>query len=314
LLTLLLVSVAPTFAQDETSECEGGFRLFDHALGTTCIPEQPQRIASTRADFITTPLLDIGAPVIASPFREMEDGSTVVRGASDIFGDAFMSEVNLINLGFPVNPEVMLEANPDLIIGWVFDSESYDELSAIAPTVLIDWPLPMLEIMETVADASGLAGVYDARLAEYEARIEEARASIDDPASITISRLDIADDGLWYQPGWGAMDQVIDDIGFSRPEIQTDVTEPLSGISIEEIMAFDGDIILSSYAPRFGQTIESLESGSYTQANSIWLTLPGVQVGNHYWFERDIWRGTSFASLNAVLDGLMLLTAGRNFE
>lgn len=31
-------------------------------------------------------------------------------------------------------------------------------------------------------------------------------------------------------------------------------------------MTFDGDIILSSYAPRFGQTIESLESGWFSQA------------------------------------------------
>ena len=46
ILGLLLVSVAPLAAQDAT-ECEDGFRLFDHKVmlnAPTCIPETPERV------------------------------------------------------------------------------------------------------------------------------------------------------------------------------------------------------------------------------------------------------------------------------
>ena len=47
LLALLLVSVVPLAAQEAT-ECEEGFRYFDHeflATDPTCIPENPERVA-----------------------------------------------------------------------------------------------------------------------------------------------------------------------------------------------------------------------------------------------------------------------------
>lgn len=196
-------------------ECEASFRPFGHVMGTTCIPEQPQRIASVRGDLITTPLLDFGAPLIASAFQETADGSTYVRGASDIFGEAVVEEANLINLGDPANLEVIVEANPDLIMAMSFQSDLYEELSAIAPTVVIENGIPFFEHLRQVTDAAGLSGAYENRLATYEARIEKARERIGDPASITISKLDIAENGLWYYPSGSALEQVIDDLGFS---------------------------------------------------------------------------------------------------
>ncbi|MEO0562981.1 MAG: ABC transporter substrate-binding protein, partial [Chloroflexota bacterium] len=256
LLALLLVSVAPLAAQD-ISECEDSFRLFEHFAGETCIPENPQRIASLSDNFLTTPLLDVEAPVVASIFRTWEGGEPFLSGGADGFEGA----ENLVNLGNPVDLEIILEVNPDLIIGGFWNAEIYDELSAIAPTVLFNAPVPMFEHMERLADASNRLGVYNEKLADYEVRIEEMRALINDPASITISRMDINADGLWYSSGLGALDQVIDDIGFSRPEFQANTEGDVRGLSIEEMPLFDGDIILSSYAPRFGQTIENLQTG-----------------------------------------------------
>ncbi len=313
LLALLLVSVASLAAQD-TSECEDGFHLFDHFAGETCIPEDPQRIASLSDNFLTTPLLDLEAPVVASHFRTWEGGEPFLRGGVDIFGEAAVQEADLVNLGSPPDLEIILEVNPDLIIGGFWQTEIYDELSAIAPTILMNAPVPMFEHLEALADASNRLDIYDEKLANYEVRIEEMRARIDDPASITIARLDIIGEGLSYSPQLGAMDQVIDDIGFSRPEFQANATEDIRELSIEEIQSFDGDLILSSYAPRFNQTIENLKSGPYTLGDSLYLTLSDVQAGNHYWYERDIWVGQTFASLDIVIDGLTLLTVGRDFE
>src|SRR5688572_6162230 len=43
LIGMLLVSLAPVAAQEET-ECEDGFRLIVHRMSETCVPETAQRI------------------------------------------------------------------------------------------------------------------------------------------------------------------------------------------------------------------------------------------------------------------------------
>ncbi|MEM8787907.1 MAG: hypothetical protein AAGE76_06580, partial [Pseudomonadota bacterium] len=101
-LAALAALTTPAFAQD----CAEGTRAFDHDAGTTCIPTAPARIAALRDDQITTPLLDIGAPVFATVTRTMEDGAVYVRGASDIFGQDRVDAAGLIDLGGHNPPDV----------------------------------------------------------------------------------------------------------------------------------------------------------------------------------------------------------------
>lgn len=105
LFTLAATIAAPAIAQD----CAEGQRAFEHALGATCIPEAPQRIASLRDDAITPVLLEIGAPVVASVMRD-HDGTRYVRGASDIFGQDVVDAAALIDIGGHNHPDI--EATP----------------------------------------------------------------------------------------------------------------------------------------------------------------------------------------------------------
>jgi len=308
---LIAITVgAPAAAQD----CADGLRLFAHAQGETCIPVDPQRIASLRSDQITTPLLDIGAPVIATEMGR-PDVDRYVRGASDIFGQDFVDAAGLIDLGGhnPPDLEAVAAANPDLIMARSYHAVAYDQLSAIAPTVIVPDNLPYLEHLAFLADAAGMSDSYEARVERYAARIEAAREVIGDASAITISRFDMWDDGLWFYPNWGAVDQVINDIGFSRPAIQAEATENITGLSVERLPAFDGDILIASRMPRFGQTIEMLTE-QWDGVAPFWRDLEGVASGNLYWYERDVWVGYSFASLDKVIDGLTLITAGRALE
>lgn len=313
LAALAVIALAsPAQAQD----CAEGQRVFGHAAGETCIPEVPQRIAATRGDRLTTPLLDIGAPMIAAGIREMDDGSTYVRGASDILGQRVVDAADLINLGDPnaVDIEALATARPDLIFARENEIERRDQFEAIAPTVFVPRVITYFDHLEMLADAAGMAGAYAERRAEYDARIEEARVRIGEPSSITVSRIDIDEEGLWFYPDWGAVDRVIQDIGFARPEIQAEASANIRGYSAENIREFDGDILLGNYAPRFGQSIEMLKTERWAPADGLWQILPGVQAGCLYWYDRDVWNGNAFASLHAAIDGLTLLTAGREFE
>lgn len=309
LLTLTAASSASAQA------CAEGERLFSHARGETCILAEPQRIASLRGDTVTTPLMDIGAPVIATVMRQMDDGSTFVRGASDIFGQDAVDAAGFINLGGHNTPDIeaVAAAYPDLIILRSYQADAIDQLSAIAPAIVVPDNMPLTEHLGWLADAAGMSDSYDGDLARYRARIAEAQEVIGSPEEITVSRFDMWDDGLWFYPNWGAVDQVIDDIGFSRPANQAEAEEGISGLSFERIAEFDGDILISSRAPRFGQTIVMLTE-QWDNVAPFWRDLSGVQAGNHFWYERDVWVGHAFASLDRVIDGMILITAGRGLD
>ncbi|MBJ3785028.1 ABC transporter substrate-binding protein [Devosia sediminis] len=300
------LSATPALALD----CEAGFRAFTHLGGETCIPEQPQRIVAARGDSIATPLLDIGAPLVGAGFSS-EQGESFLRGASDIFGADFVAASGVQPIGDQNGPdmEAIAALEPDLIILPAWQLDLSEKTAMIAPTIVLNDNLPFLDHLAMLADATGLSGVYDQRLAGYRAKIERIQAQLGDPSAITVSRFDMAEGGLWYYPNWGAVDQVITDIGFSRPAVQSEA-ESRSDISFEMLPEFDGDILISSYAPRFGQTIPFFVE-QWDQLAPFWRNLEGVEAGNHYWYERDVWVGYTFKSLETAADGLLLLTQGR---
>ena len=304
--TIAVLAASPAVALD----CEAGFRAFTHLAGETCIPERPQRIVGARGDSIATPLLDIGAPLIGAGFST-DQGETYLRGASDIFGAEFVAASGVQTIGDTNEPdmEAIAALEPDLIILPAWQADLVGKTSTIAPTIVMFDNLPFLDHLAMLADATGMSGVYEQRLESYRAKIERIKAQLGDPAAITVSRFDMAENGLWFYPNWGAVDQVISDVGFSRPAIQLEA-ESRGDISFELLPEFDGDILISSYAPRFGQTIPFF-TAQWDQLAPFWRNLEGVKAGNHYWYERDVWVGYTFKSLETAADGLLLLTQGR---
>lgn len=181
------------------------------------------------------------------------------------------------------------------------------------PTVFVPELTEFSENIAFVADAAGLSADFNVERARYGARIAETREIIGDPAAISVSRFDMWEDGLWYHPGWGAIAQVIDDLGFDKPEVQASATDGMDGVSVQRIEEFDGDILIASYAPRFGQTIPML-TDQWDEIAPFWRGLGGVQSGNLFWYERDILVGHTFDSLDRSIDFLLTVAAGREFE
>ena len=81
-------------------------------------------------------------------------------------------------------------------------------------------------------------------------------------------------------------------------------------VSFERIREFDGDILISSRALAWGQTADVLEA-QLDKVLPIWRRLEGVESGNHFWYDRDVWVGYTFKSLDIVTDALTLLAADR---
>ncbi|MBM7069714.1 ABC transporter substrate-binding protein [Actibacterium sp. 188UL27-1] len=310
---LLMVSSSALPAWGQNVDCPDDTVSFEHLRGATCIPREPERIVATWDTGGALPLMELGAPVVGTGFRQGRDEQPYVRGVSDVLGQSAIDDLQSIGQGLSVDIERIATLQPDLIVAHDFNEDIYDQLSAIAPTVLMPGMTNYKEYIEMLADVSGRQEVFETRWQHFEREIEVARQLIGKPENITVSMLDINADGIWYYPGWGALDHVIEAIGFARPMLQADADGNIYGLSIERVGELDGDVLLTGYALDFDQPISQLETWM-DGGGALWRRLPGVQAGHHYWYDRNLWNGRSFASLEASLSGLLLLTAGRDSD
>ncbi len=312
LLALLLVSVVPVAAQDD-SACEDGFRLFDHEMLATdpiCIPENPQRILALEIAALETVL-----------FTDKELVGTANWLYSEI--PVLLPELTpalegIADTGYPANLEVALSVNPDLILATDGDIDP-EAGAAIAPLVMVkpdyDWKL----MMEFWSDVLGIQEVYADMLANYEARITEFQEALTDNPEISIIGASSYGAYMWLEdtaPGF-----VLMDAGLARPESQA-----LSGqaaldrydaerwiqLSEERYDLADADhIFVFSYATTDPETLETENNWmAEFRANPIWNSLSASQAGNVHYVGPYWWRAQTYLLANRVLDDLFIYIAG----
>ncbi|MCU0527806.1 MAG: ABC transporter substrate-binding protein [Elainella sp. Prado103] len=108
-------------------------RVIQHPLGKTCVPVEPKRIVALDPGYILDPLLSLGIKPIGTT-ADYWRGRTYWGGLSpeEVEGIEIVGQPNQPSL------EKLLIVKPDLILGLTDSEQSYSQLSAIAPTVLID--------------------------------------------------------------------------------------------------------------------------------------------------------------------------------
>lgn len=149
-----------------------------HDLGTTEVPDQPQRIVVLEYSFVDT-LAALGiAPV---GIADDEVRASVVPAYTDVIGNDWVS------VGTRKTPslEVIASLSPDLIIADTSrHSAIYESLSEIAPTIVFDSLTGTyevsLEAAKTIAHAVGKDAEMAARLAEHETKMAAYKAEIGD--------------------------------------------------------------------------------------------------------------------------------------
>ncbi len=302
---LILLFALPAFAQD-TTPCDDDFRLIQHALGETCVPENPQRIVPL--DMTITELLLIeGIKPVAVSSTVLAAYTRMHPELEDIF-TALMETA--ADTGFPPNIEVILNADPDLIIGPrdLFTESLYPQLAEIAPTVLYD-PAPgdWRERLAFAGEVLGLMETVENLLMEYDARVAELRDLLEDTAGeIEVSLVRVFPGQIGLVLAGTNADAVLESVGLTRPTAQAlnyeTVLETLDGrpellISMEELQLTDGDVVFL-----FGDPSELFDS-------PLWNALPAVrddrtyEVGYYWW-------GDSLLSAHRMLDDLFFYVAG----
>lgn len=279
-------------------------RQVEHSEGMTCIPENWESLVSV--DFVTAEnAIALGIKPMGTPFSGL-----TAHLEKELSGIA-----NIGRLGEP-NLEMILQLQPDLIVGTDYQATIYPQLSQIAPTVLINfahsgqWKAVFKEFSEVI----GKKEVGEQVMAEYDRRIADFKEKMGDrlqDTEISIVRIYPDSINLYLRDSFPGT--IITDAGLQRPESQdigADEAQRMTGnpiqrsISKEALSQADGDVIFIWTGENDPQiNAELQEKLDELQQDPLWQNLKAVKNGRVYQVP-SYWIGSGAIAANLVLDDL----------
>jgi iron complex transport system substrate-binding protein len=281
LVTLAIVQ--PTFAREIT-----------HAMGTTEVPDNPQRIVVLTNEG-TEALLAVGiTPVgavrswLGNPWYDHIN--------------AAMVDVTVVGEESAVNLETIAALQPDMIVGNKTRQEKiYDQLSAIAPTVMSerlrgDWKINMA----LYTDAVGKGPEGQAALDAFDTRVQSI-ADAAGPAleeEVSLGRFMPSLTRIYYKDTFAGL--ILGEIGFARPATQ-DKPEFADAIGKERIPELEGDRLFY-FVYETGDGEGNNQAADWT-SDPLWLNLDVVKAGKAYAVDDAVWNTAGgYLAANLLLD------------
>ncbi|MHA7966273.1 ABC transporter substrate-binding protein [Paenibacillus sp. CAU 1782] len=273
-------------APAESTEPASTTRSMTDSQGNTAeIPVKAERVVfwgETVGD-----MLKLGIKPIGTTFSFVDE---------HIYEDEFK---DVVDVGFPISLETLLELQPDLIITASMDANEYEQLSKIAPTLVFDTFAPIKERMLLLGDILGRSSEAEAWLASYDtltASIKEELKKVGVTGDETISVLTYyPGDRLFAMARAGLSQVLIDDLDLApTPHIQKMIDEDkgFEELSMEVLPALAGDLIfVLNPVSTMDDAVKSTEA---MMKSNIWLNLPAVKAGKVYTL--DIRHSSSDAS------------------
>ncbi|TCO34042.1 iron complex transport system substrate-binding protein [Kribbella steppae] len=261
-------------SDDESPEASGsapGFpRTVEHAMGKTEIPAKPKRVVALDASFVDATL------ILDTPVLGYTDYRSINGKLPDYLGEdrtTYGSEAQAVGTLAEPNLEKVAALDPDLIItAKVRHEKLYDQLSAIAPTVMSETTGPTWkDNIRLEATALGQEDLAEKEISSYEKAAKTVGDAINAKASnptISIVRFVDGPTRLYQKKSFSGI--VLKDAGLARPKSQ-DVEDFALEISPERIKDADGDaIFVTEYADEKGL---SAKTAAQFKANPLWTPL-----------------------------------------
>jgi iron complex transport system substrate-binding protein len=241
------------------------------------IEKQPQRIAIVAFPLVET-MFALNTPPVAAP------QVTVMSQWNSL--KPYLAANSLIDLGSQtsINLEKLLEVEPDLIIGTRYNEEIYDDLSRIAPVVLLDTQPLSLDwrgVPREIAKVIGKEQTVEARIAKLEGLIAQSRDKLSPYKEETFAFLTLADKGTFYAFGkqnYPAYFDAQSGLGLHPPN---GYPEKTGRLSLERLAELNPDHIFLMKVAGVEKRLEALKD------NSIWNALQAVKAGKVYFVDRS---------------------------
>lgn len=300
-----LIALAGTFAS--AAEMRG---FVDGAGHNVQIPVQAERIVALRGEQFVAPLVELGAPIVGATgnvTKGVLDGEPVIRGAYDLFHTTFSGD-NIAHVGTSNQPdfEAIAALDPDLILLPDYRAEQYEQLAAIAPTVIINiWSNSARDRYRRIADAVGRTERFEKLEAVYDFRLNEARhlvsKMIGDPAKVSVAIAEVRGNRFRAYKAYGAMSNVLDELGFAKPDIIANMPGERLDLSPEQVQEIDADFLVTSYAEHFKAPPAKVRENWDNLIPGWDKLLHAPRHNQHILISREPMRALSFKSMEEVL-------------
>ncbi|MCR6106071.1 ABC transporter substrate-binding protein [Salipaludibacillus agaradhaerens] len=282
----------------QNNSSETGTRQFEHLMGETTIPTDPQRIVTLQ---YTGEVLALDVKPVGIWSRHLEN-----RYYTDVLAD-------VEDVGLDASLEKILELKPDLIIGDNQHEDIYNELEKIAPTILIGWEdFTMEEHLYIVADALGKTAEAELFLNQLESLAAEKSEDLQNYISPdeTLLILRIRPDRFEAYGDRNIGYVFYNSLALTPPEqIQQEIENASDGffnsqsISLEVLPEYKADHMIVMV-----EDINDPENGLFDLKDTqIWSQLPAVQNDQVYYIERDPWLFLDPISIQGQLEDAILL-------
>ncbi|MBN9333764.1 iron-siderophore ABC transporter substrate-binding protein [Devosia sp.] len=277
--------VAPAFAREVT-----------HAMGTTEVPDAPQRVVILTNEG-TEALLALGVRPVGA--AQSWDGNPWHAHLTDL-----LKGTTDLGTELAVDLEVLATLEPDLIIGTKVRQEKiYEQLSAIAPTVMSEtiggeWQ----DNMTFYASVLGKDAEAETALAAFNARTKAIHDALGDQVNEEISMVRFSPNRtrIYYKETFSGL--ILDQIGFKRPAAQ-DKNEFAEEVTKERIPDMAGDRIFY-----FSNDLNGAEPEANLAdwlADPLWNNLEAVKAGKAQRVSEIIWNtGGGIYSAHLMLDDI----------
>jgi iron complex transport system substrate-binding protein len=288
-------------------------RTIEHALGTTEVPSDPQRIVVADRRGTLPTLLDLGVEPVAAYDASALLGQPFHPLISDRAEDAGVEPLPAEDWMVQIEPVAVHE--PDLIIGASADIEAiYEQLSGIAPTVAIefDWEDPLNNVVP-IGEAVGRADEAAALVDDFRGAVADAAEGLDGAVgTVSIAGFFAPDDLRIYRAG-NVVGRLVEELGGqvvpTEEELPLDPADPLINmVSAEQLSLLSGDKLVTfvNLAEE-----ERQKHAELTASLPTYEQLPAVQAGEVEEVDPQlVFFSAGVAGLREVLDQLATFLAG----
>lgn len=265
-----------------------------HKYGTTEIPTQPKRAFVTLQRY-ADPLLALGIkPTTIVAYGNLDQ----LKGHLD--GVTIISD-------FPVKPESVLAAAPDLIIDGPWgDENSYGLLAKVAPTIVVgsdETATKWRDLFQFYAKTFGKQAEHDAFMKTFDEKVAKTKDELAAKLggeTVMILRVALNRIMLWGKgTDKGFTEDVLyQDLGLKAP---AGLPEPWTDISLEKLTDFDADHIFLEVR----STTEGSEQffKEQVEGSAVWKSMKAVKNKHVYPITSDLWvEGNGPLSYVAVID------------
>ena len=259
--------------------------------GEVEIPANPERIVdlSGNSDILSI----LGYKVVGTANSDAYDYTKFPTYLEETLKGA---EILGYSMQDTMDVEAVMNLNPDLIVISTVQEKMYDQLSEIAPTVMIQ-----LEALNWKDDVKAFAKVFNKEdvankwLADYEAKAKEAGDKIKTEYGENTTYLSFLASGgqffIFDGAGFGSV--LYEDMGLAKPEgmpEQSDISLPV--VTYEGLASIKSDYIFLISTP---EDLKQLES------NAIWNSLPAVKEGKVVVLESSPYFNQGYSSIGRQL-------------